>query len=67
LEDGKKLFFRGVLLMKTDDIPKKWDEIKWPDPYTLDPKCIKCGISIKKLTGYVCASPNCPTFLQTTC
>jgi hypothetical protein len=53
--------------MKTDDIPKKWDEIKWPDPYTLDPKCIKCGISIKKLTGYVCASPNCPTFLQTTC
>jgi len=29
--------------------------------------CPKCGIKISGVMGYVCNSPNCPTFPQVTC
>jgi hypothetical protein len=30
-------------------------------------KCPKCGMTLKSPMGYVCNSPNCPTFMQVTC
>ena len=29
--------------------------------------CPKCQMRIDRAMGYVCASPNCPTFLKVTC
>ena len=37
----------------------------WPS--TERSTCPKCGISLDGLMNYYCASPNCPTFMQTTC
>lgn len=37
-------------------------------PYNgLPDTCPKCGINLTKVMGYVCHSPNCPTFPQVTC
>ena len=59
LEEGKKLD------------QKKYDP--WVAPWpTTSPNisyretCPKCGIRIDKPMGYVCSSPNCPTFPQVT-
>lgn len=55
LEEGKKL---------------NQPQIGWPST-TPDifyrETCPKCGIRIDKPMGYVCSSPNCPTFPQVTC
>lgn len=50
----------------------KWKQAPFPTTPTIPPlyakeHCPKCGISIGGVMGYVCHSPNCPTFPQTTC
>jgi hypothetical protein len=57
LEEGKKLY---------------QTKIGWPmtaPNWTLEVKenCPKCGIKIGGVMGYVCSSPNCPTFPQVMC
>ena len=38
------------------------------DTFTVDDnKCPKCQMKLTSPMGYVCSSPNCPTFLRTTC
>ena len=59
LEEGKKL------------APKERTYNPWIDtgPYVgkVKESCPKCGIKISGVMGYVCSSPNCPTFPQVTC
>ena len=60
LEEGKKLN------------QKSYDPWVAPWPTTspnisLHETCPKCGIKIGGAMGYVCHSPNCPTFPQVTC
>ena len=55
LEEGKKL---------------SQPQIGWPSPspyFELKETCPKCGIKINGVMGYVCSSPNCPTYPQVTC
>jgi hypothetical protein len=59
LEEGKKI------------APKEQTYNPWIDtgPYVgkVKESCPKCGIKISGVMGYVCSSPNCPTFPQVTC
>jgi len=59
LEEGKKI------------APKEQKYNPWIDtgPYVgkANESCPKCGIKISGVMGYVCSSPNCPTFPQVTC
>lgn len=34
----------------------------WPELNMLKETCPKCGIKISGVMGYVCTSPNCPSF-----
>lgn len=67
LEEGKKQQKISVDLEKY--LQKPFD---FP-PYVPQPNmsvketCPKCGIKISGVMGYVCSSPNCPTFPQVTC
>ena len=45
-----------------------YDISKWrQEPVQVKETCPKCGIKISGVMGYVCYSPNCPTFPQVTC
>jgi hypothetical protein len=59
LEEGKKI------------APKEQTYNPWIDtgPYVgkANESCPKCGVKIGGVMGYVCSSPNCPTFPQVTC
>ena len=45
--------------------------IPQPSPFqpNFEPRnnCSKCGMKLDQVMGYVCSSPNCPTFPQVTC
>jgi|SanBayMetagenome_1026888.scaffolds.fasta_scaffold48864_2 hypothetical protein len=73
LEEGKKLVedrWRKEQIKKIEDdlhkLPKPQPRL---DDYIFGAKekCPKCGISLSGVMGYVCSSPNCPTFPQVTC
>lgn len=69
LEEGKKLYTDGYRegliegLKKTLPPPYVPPGTVWGQRDT----CPKCGIKISGVMGYVCSSPNCPTFPQVTC
>lgn len=76
LEEGKKLaeknYADGYLegLKKTMPMPPPYIPPPTTSPnWTLELKeyCPKCGIKVSGVMGYVCSSPNCPTFPQVTC
>jgi hypothetical protein len=60
LEEGKKI--KDDLHNLPKPLPRLDDYI-----FGAKEKCTKCGIKISGVMGYVCSSPNCPTFPQVTC
>lgn len=72
LEEGKKLVEEQCRqekiaeLEKTLPKPPNWQYTTPGIAYT-DNKCPKCGVRINDVSGFVCSSPNCPTYIQTTC
>lgn len=75
LEEGKK----SVPLepVKSNPPPDPYEKLRgvhippikpnlWPQNAN-DDHCPKCGIKLTNSMGYVCHSPNCPTFLNVTC
>jgi hypothetical protein len=70
LEEGKKLLEEKWRLDKIAELEKTLPK---PQPRLDDfifgakETCPKCGIKISGVMGYVCASPNCPTFPKITC
>lgn len=69
LEEGKKIkeksYMDGLIegMKKTLPPPYVPPGTVWGQRDT----CPKCGIKISGVMGYVCSSPNCPTFPQVTC
>lgn len=59
LEEGKK---QQVSKSIQDYLQKP---LTFPQ-YDIRETCPKCGVKINNAMGYVCHSPNCPTFIQTT-
>lgn len=67
LEEGKKLAPKQTRL---DDYVFGQPRPPYVPQYPqYDPRetCPKCGMKISGVMGYVCSSPNCPTFVQVTC
>ena len=64
LEEGKKLAAKQPRL---DDYVFGQPKPPYFPPYIQQDTCPKCGVKISGVTGYVCNSPNCPTFVQVTC
>jgi hypothetical protein len=69
LEEGKKLLEEKWRLDKIAELEKTLPK---PQPRLDDyvfgarETCPKCHMKIDRVMGYVCASPNCPTFPQVT-
>lgn len=61
LEEGKKQQKIAVDLEKYLQKPLTFPQ------YDTREMCPKCGVKISGVMGYVCNSPNCPTFVQVTC
>jgi hypothetical protein len=61
LEEGKKQQKISVDLEKYLQKPLTFPQ------YDVRETCPKCGVKISGVMGYVCNSPNCPTFLQVSC
>lgn len=58
LEEGKKQQKISIDLEKYLQKPLTFPQ------YDVRETCPKCGVKIGGVMGYVCSSPNCPTFLQ---
>lgn len=63
LEEGKKQSLNPI---------NEWNKTEqfdpvWVTPTSIRETCPKCGMKVSGVMGYVCASPNCPTFPQVTC
>ncbi len=70
LEEGKKLLEEKWRLDKIAELEKTLPK---PQPRLDDfifgarETCPKCQMKIDRVMGYVCASPNCPSFPKVTC
>lgn len=70
LEEGKKLVEEQWRQDKIKEIEKSTPKPQWGlGDYVFGAKdnCPKCGMTLSNVMGYVCASPNCPTFPNVTC
>lgn len=69
LEEGKKLLEEKWRLDKIAELEKT---LPRPQPrlddylFGVKESCPKCGMKISGVMGYVCNSPNCPTFRNVT-
>ena len=67
LEEGKKIADKSFADGYAEAL-KKTIPPPYVPPYNtslyVKETCPKCGMKISGVMGYVCSSPNCPTFLQ---
>jgi len=70
IEEGKKIVEEQWRQDKINELEKTLPKPPWGlGDYVFGTKdnCPKCGMTLSNVMGYVCASPNCPTFPYVTC